>query len=165
MSLVSPLSPWCRMAPRIAELMHSAGLPCSEVTHEEFLKGAIEKLLWSSIFWLLSAALGGLPVGEIAKNHRNDVVGLTCELLPLAKNDTSSSKVDDTWDETIMQVEGMASKLCDYSMAIPTSVPSVSMAESEFSWRNGWFLEQKRSAVHVMWLRKAGFANRVSQYS
>lgn len=39
----------------------------------------------SSIYWLLSAGLGGLPVGEVAQQHGAAVAELAAELLPLAR--------------------------------------------------------------------------------
>jgi hypothetical protein len=55
-----------------------------------------EKLLWACVFWLLSAALGGLPVGEVATHHREDVAALTAELLPLTYAPLAPAAVDGT---------------------------------------------------------------------
>jgi hypothetical protein len=56
-----------------------------------------EKLLWACVFWLLSAALGGMPVGEVATTHRDHVAALTAELLPLTHASLAPAAVDGTY--------------------------------------------------------------------
>ncbi|CAM6116751.1 unnamed protein product [Calypogeia fissa] len=137
---------WGRWASVVVSLMHKAGLPSSVVgSHEPFLESVVEKLLWSSIFWLLSAALGGLPVGLIARKHRKDVHDLVTELLPLATKSKPSEPA----------ISKLVQELCMYCMAIETAVPSLDMAISEFEWRNGWFLREKVSPCHLSWLQRA----------
>ena len=51
----------------------------------------------------------------------------------------------------------MAAALCDYSLSIARAVPSRRMALQEFSWRNGFFLQQAGATpLHRQWLRRAG---------
>lgn len=130
----------------MVNIMRKEGLPSSAVSsHRIFLESVVEKLLWSSIFWLLSAALGGIPVGLIATQHREVVHELVAELLPLAmKSELSESSID------IIE-----ENLCTYCMAIEVAVPSIAMAISEFEWRNGWFLRENVSPCHVSWLQRA----------
>lgn len=51
----------------------------------DYLSLLIDKLLWASILWLLSAGLGGLPVGDVARRHGAAQQELAGELLPLAQ--------------------------------------------------------------------------------
>jgi hypothetical protein len=77
--------------------MRKQGLGSSIVkSRESFMDHAVEKLLRSSVFWLRSARLGGLPVGLIATKHRKDVCDLVTELLPLALRNSSSQTSIDT---------------------------------------------------------------------
>lgn len=46
----------------MCRLFQAGSLQCRAVGREEYLPLMVEKLLWSCIFWLLSDALGGLPV-------------------------------------------------------------------------------------------------------
>lgn len=52
----------CRWADSLSGLLAAGGVRCRAVKHDEFLELMSEKLIWASIFWLLSTALGGLPV-------------------------------------------------------------------------------------------------------
>jgi hypothetical protein len=139
----------CRWADVVVEIMQNGGLNCRAVSsHESFLESMVEKLLWSSIFWLLSDALGpGLTVGAIAQHHRHHVRELTDELLPLTMTIPGITHHDSLF------LPEMVDRLCAYSNAIPDAIPSKSMALSEFEWRNGWFLSQKATPSHVKWLQ------------
>ena len=56
--------PRCRRwAEAMCGLFARGGLQCRAVGRAEFLPLMVEKLLWSSVFWLLCEALGGLTVG------------------------------------------------------------------------------------------------------
>lgn len=146
-----------RWASIITHIMQKGGLQCSTLTNEIFLEVMIEKLLWSSIFWLLSDALGGLSVGKITENHKVDVQELTNELLPLAHSylSLSQSTAFGAFSHQLFESE-MVERLCAYSNGIPDALPSKSMALSEFEWRNGWFLAQRPTPSHLKWLRIAG---------
>ena len=69
----------------MCSLLHAGGIRCRAVEREEYLALMIEKLLWASVYWLLSAGLGGLPVGTIAQEHGGAAAELASELLPLAQ--------------------------------------------------------------------------------
>ncbi|KAJ7297611.1 hypothetical protein O6H91_Y045700 [Diphasiastrum complanatum] len=175
-----------RWAPLVAKIMCDAGLQCSVVRHEIYLESLVEKLLWSSIFWLLSASLGSISVGKIAKNYTQHVHELVTELMPLAQSYIESIKIkepfvkrlcnngctgeDDQIEhsqriklmhshsaDSVTDVKHMVDWLCAYSVVIDSAVPSMQMAASEFDWRNGWFLIQKITPQHMMWLKRAGF--------
>ncbi|CAI5518666.1 unnamed protein product [Closterium sp. Naga37s-1] len=55
------------------------------------------------------------------------------------KGERDEGKGEEERDEE-GEYEAMCERLCAYSMAIPTVVPSMPMALAEFPWRNGWFL-------------------------
>ena len=144
----------CRWAGIVAQIMQSGGLECTTVSsREDFFETMWVKLLWSSIFWLLSDALGGLPVGTIAQKHAHHVQELTSELLPLLM-------IREPQNHSLFESE-MVDRLCAYSNSIPNAVPSKSMALSEFAWRNGWFLARKVTPCHVKWLQYAGVSDYV----
>ncbi|MCO5560184.1 hypothetical protein L7F22_013792 [Adiantum nelumboides] len=148
---------WGRWADTISHIMQKGGLQCSVASQEMFLELMIEKLLWSSIFWLLSDALGGLSVGEIAQYHKGLVQELISELLPLALSCSSLPKdiALRTLRHQLAESE-MVERLCAYSREIFSAVPSKKMALSEFDWRNGWFLSQRATPCHLKWLNTAG---------
>jgi hypothetical protein len=67
------------------------------VDAEDFQRRSVEKLLWATVFWLLSAARGGLPVGLVATLHRGDVEALVAELLPLTHASVAPAVVPGAW--------------------------------------------------------------------
>lgn len=69
----------------MSEVLRAGGVVCRPVGRGEFSALMVEKLLWASIYWLLSAGLGGLPVGPVAQRHSDEAEELAAELLPLAK--------------------------------------------------------------------------------
>lgn len=79
-------SPRCRWADALAEVLRSGGVACRPMERGAFLALMVEKLLWASTYWLLSAGLGGLPVGAVARQHGEAVEELATELLPLAQS-------------------------------------------------------------------------------
>lgn len=55
------------MSQHVQQLLQQGGVSCKVLdSWEEYSSAMVVKLLWSSIFWLLSAALGGIPVGSPA---------------------------------------------------------------------------------------------------
>ncbi|KAH7421114.1 hypothetical protein KP509_13G041000 [Ceratopteris richardii] len=163
---------WGRWGDAMSQIMQNGGLGCSVLrSHEEFLEVMIEKLLWSSIFWLLSDALGGLCVGELAQSYKWAVQELTGELLPLALGkigniNSSAERSNDRIGEMCERIseDEMLKRLCAYSFAIHDAVPSRSVALSEFQWRNGWFLEQDITSCHLRWLRAAGVDSMIPRH-
>ncbi|CAI5505875.1 unnamed protein product, partial [Closterium sp. Naga37s-1] len=72
-----------RWAPLIARLLSASEVPCTPVPASTFRELAGEKLLWSCIFWLLCAARGGAPLGEVVSADRGTMRALAGELWPL----------------------------------------------------------------------------------
>lgn len=214
-----------RHAAIICATLQEGGLHCREVGWPDYQSRMVVKLLWASVFWALSAALGGLPVGQIVQRYPHHVQSLVAELLPLAtgylssfkgldhrppslpgsqadhpnaaqqssahqdssnatfsaadtecqdhnasvsiskslsdiRKNASISYASNTDASTVHaaapSVSSVVQQMCDYSMSIPTAVPSKKMALREFEWRNGFFLSQQVSPLHVDWLAKAG---------
>lgn len=69
----------------LAALLRGGGVACRAVQRDEFLALMLCKLLWSCIYWLLSAGLGGVPVGALADAHGAAAAELAEELLPLGQ--------------------------------------------------------------------------------
>ncbi|PRW20482.1 hypothetical protein C2E21_8909 [Chlorella sorokiniana] len=143
----------------VAALLHRGGVQCRTVERGEFLALMIEKLLWASIYWLLSAGLGGLPVGAVAQQHGDAAAELAGELLPLAQRYVLASGrrqgLGDLEQVEALTAEQAAASMAAYSLSISAAVPSREMALAEFAWRNGWFLSQQRTPAHVAWLERA----------
>lgn len=153
---------WGRWAGHVCDALQRGGVTCREVQHySEFLEAAVEKLMWSTIFWLLCDACGSITVGEAVDNHWSDVRALTAELLPimhtclLASEDpackTAASHLD---------LQLLLAGLHEYSMSIRQARPSRTMALKELSWRNGFFLTEGRGQdlLHRQWLEQANVA-------
>lgn len=140
-----------KWASAVADRLQSAGLSCKVLDTKEFQKPLLEKLIWISAFMLIGARHGGVTVGEVEKNHHDEVIMLVKELAGAA----SKAK------GVIFDV-GIEERLCSYARAVadfPTAL-------KEFEWRNGWFyaLSQKATAsgssdpchLHSTWLKELG---------
>jgi hypothetical protein len=144
-------------AETLSAVFAAGGVRCRAVGDRgEFDALMIQKLLWGCTFWLLSAALGSVTVGEIATKHEKEVEALVAELLPVAQRYIRTKTNAEPRPVAALQAGEIAAALNAYSLSIPRSVPSVAMAIAEFRWRNGWFLAQEVSPLHVEWLRQAG---------
>mmetsp|Transcript_34726 Transcript_34726/g.65359 ORF Transcript_34726/g.65359 Transcript_34726/m.65359 type:complete len:294 (+) Transcript_34726:1558-2439(+) len=138
-----------RHAGHMVWLLGCGGVGCTELDPVKFEQKSAEKLMWSVVFWLLCAALDNKPVGLLVQEHRDDIDQLVGELLPLAQRAMSPAAISG------LDVEEVRERICQYSLAIPNSRPSREMALAEFPWRNGWFLSQERTPLHVDWLNRA----------
>jgi hypothetical protein len=118
-------------------------------------------------------------VGKIAQEHEADVLLLVEELLPLAlayldthqqpagavqtPAGTDSTSSTGVACPTMSDATGpaLASQVCadllNYSLQLGGVVPSAEMARQEFEWRNGFFLSQAKTPLHMEWLRRAGW--------
>lgn len=157
-----------RWAAAVCGLFNQGALTCHEVSGQEYLPLMVEKLLWSSIFWLLSDGLGGKSVGDLATCHSENVKSLAEELCPVAQNYLLSLYTEDQQqlkkrigqskeaDSPLlhMDVATVTQALLDYSLSIAAAVPSKHMAVAEFRWRNGWFLAQMKTPLHEQWLKE-----------
>ncbi|CAI7888353.1 unnamed protein product [Closterium sp. NIES-53] len=153
---VEQASKW---APLVARLLSASSVPCVPVAPSTFRELSGEKLLWSCIFWLLCAARGGAPLGEVVSADRGTVRALVGELWPLLVGfwREGGSESGGEGGEGIGtgvggeegEYEAMCERLCAYSMAIPAVVPSMPMALAEFPWRNGWFMRYRPTPLHT----------------
>ncbi|KXZ56706.1 hypothetical protein GPECTOR_1g636 [Gonium pectorale] len=80
-----------RWARHVAHTLARGQVSCSVVDSPDMCRALVEKHLWASIFWMLSAALGGAQVGHIVAQHRSDVEALVDELLPLLRESLAAS--------------------------------------------------------------------------
>ncbi|KAL4422496.1 hypothetical protein ABPG75_008693 [Micractinium tetrahymenae] len=150
-----------RWAGALSEVLQAGGVACRPVERSEFLALMVEKLLWASIYWLLSAGLGGLPVGRVAQQHGEAAEELAAELLPLAqayvlRSGAGMGLPPGSLDQVAaLTAPAVCRSMAEYSLAIPTAVPSRAMALAEFEWRNGWFLGQAVTPRHAAWLRRS----------
>ncbi|CAJ1974795.1 unnamed protein product [Sphenostylis stenocarpa] len=133
----------------VAARLNAGGLSCKVLNKEEFQKQMLEKLIWICSVMLVGARHGGVSVGVVEKEFRNELSSLITELASAAAS-----------DKGLTFEEAMEERLCAYSRAVahfPTAV-------KEFKWRNGWFysLSEKAMAqgkpdpcpLHSQWLKE-----------
>lgn len=138
-------------AQAVADRLESAGLSCKVLDRDEYKKSMLEKLIWISAVMLVGAR-HKVNVGEVEKNHKDEVAELIQELAAAGENELKV-KLDD----------GVVERLCAYSR----SVASFPTAVKELEWRNGWFLDISKQATqlgkpdpcptHTAWLKDLGF--------
>eukprot|EP00878_Enallax_costatus_P015307 GHUV01016030.1.p1 GENE.GHUV01016030.1~~GHUV01016030.1.p1 ORF type:complete len:201 (+),score=67.72 GHUV01016030.1:139-741(+) len=79
------------LSTHVQQLLQQGGVRCRIIdSWEEYCAAMVVKLLWSCIFWLLSAGLGGISVGNVVDQHSHAVEALVAELLPIAQGCISS---------------------------------------------------------------------------
>ena len=98
-----------------------------------------EKLLWNCVFGLL-CRIHKKNVGTIVAENKDQITSLCNELVRVIE-DTQGVSLD----------TGVVDRLCEYSLTIADYQGDV----KEFKWRNGWFLDQKRTSLHLELLDKA----------
>ncbi|EFJ42893.1 hypothetical protein VOLCADRAFT_96870 [Volvox carteri f. nagariensis] len=149
-----------RWGDHVASTLNRGGVSCAVVSRDALYKALVEKALWASIFWMLSCALGGAKVGDIAVHHRLDVKALVDELLPMMRQSLEAAAAKrpgaDAAAAALRDHGTVLDALMDYSMSIGQAVPSREMALAEFSWRNGALLEMGLTPLHCSWLQRAG---------
>eukprot|EP00741_Cyanophora_paradoxa_P019067 tig00021116_g18409.t1 len=98
----------------------------------------VEKLLWIAVNGCLGGKYG-LPCGVIAREHRDreELDELTMELAGVAE-EALKLKLD----------PGLCQRLAAGCAHV-----------WEFEWRNGWFVKQDTSPLHMQYLRALGFVN------
>lgn len=148
------VSPFCgRHAAEVASWLNSLGLPAGCVGTADFAALEVEKLLWNCIFGLLSQALQ-LPVGSVVAQHRDAVVALVHELLPVALR--AAPEASAALGSRVGE-QALVDRLCGYSMAIADYRGAV----KEWPWRNGWFVATAGAdalPVHTKWLARVNLA-------
>lgn len=124
-----------------SELLKNEEIAIDVVSRDTFLQKMYQKLLWSVIFGLLCKVYG-LSVGELVETHRSDISELTREL-SLVIEECEGVRLPDSTEQA----------LCDYSQSISAYKGDV----KEWSWRNGWFIDRKKTPLHQNLLSKVGF--------
>lgn len=117
-----------------------------EVEAAAFAAVEAEKLLWNTVYGLLSQATG-LPVGRVADERGDDVLALVTELVPLLVPALGP----------LPDAGALAERVAAYSRSIPGWMGAV----KERPWRNGWFeaeAERRRvpTPLHTAWLARVG---------
>ncbi|KAG2443026.1 hypothetical protein HYH02_009441 [Chlamydomonas schloesseri] len=177
-----------RWAHHVSRTLARGGVRCRAVRGADMYVAVVEKLLWACVFWMLSSALGGMKVGDIVEEHRDDVAALTAELLPplcrqlramaavpaAAVAVAAGEEEDSAGREAAgaaaaaaatleAGTERVVAALVEYSLSIAGAVPSRDMAVAEFRWRNGALLDMGPTPRHVAWLRRAGVPQELLQ--
>ncbi|PNW84988.1 hypothetical protein CHLRE_03g167050v5 [Chlamydomonas reinhardtii] len=154
-----------RWAQHVSRTLSRGAVRCRAVGGADMYGAVVEKLLWACVFWMMSAALGGMNVGDIVARHRGDVAALTAELLPPLCRQLRGIAAAGAGPEAAEAAaaleapagaERVVAALVEYSVSISSAVPSRDMALAEFRWRNGALLDMGPTPLHVSWLRRAG---------
>lgn len=149
------------LASVVPDVLARGGVAARAVERESFARVALEKLLWTSIFWLV-CDVRGETVGEVVANPE----GVACvrtlarELVRVAARADEFSECVHVDEDASECVDDVVDGLVAYSRSIPTAVPNREMAIKETGFRNGWFLRvgggAKTQPSHADWLARAG---------
>ena len=122
---------------------------------------SLEKLLWTSIFWMLCAASGpGVAVGDAVDSEPELVRALAAELTDVIATAAPTHRAE--FERGCLDAASRAETeagLMRVPRAIRDAVPSAEMATREAAFRNGWFVRggrEKAQPLHAEWLRRAG---------
>ncbi|EME30249.1 hypothetical protein Gasu2_27200 [Galdieria sulphuraria] len=129
-----------KWAEAFAQRVCSLGCKCSVVEDKtEFIKKMVEKLLWICVMGPLCAT-SHFTCGQVVANETclRDLEDLVNELKPIAE-EVLRIKLDD----------GVVSRIVEYS----NKVSDYRAGVKEIAWRNGWFLERKKTPLHVSYMK------------
>lgn len=118
------------------ERILKAGLTCKVLKERDFRRSQLEKLIWISVFNLIGAVHGNVPMGEVAAMHEKEVTELSVELAQMVR-----------FTLTVGMLPNIEKRLLAYGRAVkdfPTAL-------KEFKWRNGFFYQ------YSMLAKKNGF--------
>lgn len=153
-----------KWAPEVQHFLLGSGVRCGVLDRGAYTARMLEKLLWSSVLWLVCHVHGGVSVGEALERHREDIVQLVYELYPTAQ--VYALEAVPEYMEHYMNnpstVEDVLDSLLSYSETVREAVPSVEMARKEFSWRNGFFIWRQPTRRHAELLEQVGFGDLVA---
>jgi len=108
------------------------GLTCHVKQGAAYTKAMLEKHVWICAFMLVGASHGGITVGEVEREHADELKALVGELAA-----AGAAELGVTLDD------GVFERLTAYGRAVahfPTAV-------KEFEWRNGWFHKISKKAL------------------
>ncbi|PXF43360.1 hypothetical protein BWQ96_06923 [Gracilariopsis chorda] len=109
-----------------AERLEKAGLTCKVLKERDFRRSQLEKLIWISVFNLLGAVHGKIPVGEVARMHVKEVTEMGVELATMIR-----------FTLTVGMMPNIEKRLIAYG----NCVKDFPTALKEFKWRNGFFYD------------------------
>jgi hypothetical protein len=118
--------------PRADDVVHwllSLGLPARSLDSDAFGAVELEKLLWLCVMGGLGDAYRAM-VGEIARDHADDVADLFAELAPVGEA---------AWGVRL-DLDGAVERALDWSTTIPDYRASV----KEWPYRDGWLRQNAR---------------------
>lgn len=138
-------SPFCgQHAAAVVAWLTALDVPAREVAPAAFAVIEAEKLLWNTVYGLLSEVLG-VTVGEVADAHGAEAAALAAELTPLLVPALGVP----------LDPAALAAGMAAYSR----SIAGWRGAVKEWRWRNGWFVAAAERAgvatpVHDGWLAR-----------
>ncbi|KAI0563202.1 hypothetical protein FGB62_44g125 [Gracilaria domingensis] len=109
-----------------AQRLEKAGLTCKIIKERDFRRSQLEKLIWISVFNLIGAVHGKIPMGEVANMHVQEVTEMSVELSTMIR---------------FTLTVGMMSDIEKRLIAYAKSVKDFPTALKEFKWRNGFFYD------------------------
>lgn len=134
-----------RYANFMSDLLGQHGVSVKPISKQKFMVATYEKLLWNVVFGVFCQA-HDKPVGDLVRQHKGEIASLTEELVDICQGYAN-----------IQLPENLFEKLCAYSLKIENYQGSV----KEWKWRNGWFLEQAHTPLHLQVLAEAGITDLV----
>lgn len=112
------------------------GLTCTIKKERDFRRSQLEKLIFISIYNLLGAVHGNIPMGEVSRMHVKEVTELAVEMATMIR-----------YSLTVGMLPDIEQRMLTYG----TSIKDFPTAFKEFKWRNGFFLD------HSLLAKKNGF--------
>eukprot|EP00201_Polytomella_parva_P021836 CAMPEP_0175042210 /NCGR_PEP_ID=MMETSP0052_2-20121109/2418_1 /TAXON_ID=51329 ORGANISM="Polytomella parva, Strain SAG 63-3" /NCGR_SAMPLE_ID=MMETSP0052_2 /ASSEMBLY_ACC=CAM_ASM_000194 /LENGTH=327 /DNA_ID=CAMNT_0016304959 /DNA_START=144 /DNA_END=1127 /DNA_ORIENTATION=- len=132
-----------------ARRLWANGLTCRILDSKSFRQAMLEKLVWISAYMLIGVTKGGIRIGDIVRDHRQEVDDLASELI-LAGAEAidvdlkSSDGLQYKGNEKEVMHE-ILERLAEYSNCV-SEYPT---ALKEVSWRNGFFMNLSEAAEKV----------------
>lgn len=119
-----------------ADRIQKSGMTCKVLKERDFRRGQLEKLIWISVFNLIGAVHGKIPMGEVSDMHEKEVTEMSVELATMVR-----------FTLTVGMLPNIEERMLAYGKAVK-HFPS---ALKEFKWRNGFFYD------YSMLAKKNGF--------
>jgi hypothetical protein len=122
-------------AEAVAARLAAGGLCCRVLGKEDFTLAMLDKLAWICAFMLIGAVHGGVTVGEVERDHADEVSALLAEL---GAAGAAAMAVRDARprDETVARLRAYARSVAHFPTAL-----------KEQDWRNGWFEGLSKEAI------------------
>ena len=121
-----------KWASTFATRLRNGGLKCRDLAGDAYTEAMLEKHVWICAFMLVGALNGGITVGEVEKEHSDQLRAVVTELCAAGEAALG-----------VKLAPGAFERLAAYGRVVahfPTAV-------KEFEWRNGWFYAITEAAV------------------